>query len=428
MSNKNLFSNFSLSDIPSVDGTDDLLEITTPTEVNDSIEQVELTEKTPQETEGNVEKDNSNKLNITENQDNSTDEDIEVLETEKKKEEEEELLEIDNTQVEKQGEGIEDDIQVDTPNDSFTQLMKPLAVFLNERGVLPDLKKEDLEGKSHEEILDIIKVNTEDRITSQSKENAENIIEQYVSNLPNDAKFLLENLKEGISFEELLQHNTTTNNLKGVKAEDFEDNEELAKKIIKIDFLDKGFSEEYVEEMLDNIADHAPVAKKSLISINENKEKKIEQSKIQVEERRKAQIKEVEESQKQIKKYIDDTDAFIPGFNLTTKEKNQLHQYLTKPVSKDKQGNPISYAASIREKDPLKFETAITNFLIMTNGLENYDKFVAKAKTNATKEFEKALKNTKSGTGGKKISKSPIVKTDGKTKSNWDKFSANFNK
>lgn len=406
MSNSNLFENLDISNINfDISGQ------------NEDLIEVDNTESDVQETQ------DLEIVDKTQVDDKST----EPLKEDKKpiegSSEEDDLIEIEdivNIDEEKQ---VTEESQDDAPNESYTDLLNPLAVFLKDRGIIPDLNIADLEDKSHEEILETIRISTENRIESQSEAKAEGIINQYVNSLPKDAQFLLENLKEGVSFKDLLKHNSIDSELKNIKEEDFADNEELSKKVIKMDFLDKGFSPEDVDDMIDNMLDTEVVAKKSFKNIQNSNVKRIEEGKLQAENQEKQRIQQVEQSQKEIKNYIDNSDAIMPGFNLVDKEKDQIYNYLTKPVGKDKEGNPISYADSIRRKDPLKFEAAMINFLIMTNGLENYDKFTAKAKSNATKDFEKALQNTKGGSKG-----SPIKVKKGKTSSDWDSFAKNFNK
>ena len=249
MSNSNLFENLDISNINfDISGQ------------NEDLIEVDNTESDVQETQ------DLEIVDKTQVDDKST----EPLKEDKKpiegSSEEDDLIEIEdivNTDEEKQ---VTKESQDDAPNESYTDLLNPLAVFLKDRGIIPDLNIADLEDKSHEEILETIRISTENRIESQSEAKAEGIINQYVNSLPKDAQFLLENLKEGVSFKDLLKHNSIDSELKNIKEEDFATNEELAKKVIKMDFLDKGFSPEDVDTMIDNMLDTEVVAKKSFKS------------------------------------------------------------------------------------------------------------------------------------------------------------------
>ena len=60
-------------------------------------------------------------------------------------------------------------------------------------------------------------------------------------------------------------------------------------------------------------------------------------------------------------------------------------------VGNDPQGNPMNGIMKARSTDPVAFDMNVAYMIELTNNFTDFSKINATAKTNATKEFEKAL-------------------------------------
>lgn len=223
-------------------------------------------------------------------------------------------------------------------------------------------------------------------------------VEQREEALPNIVKDLLENWEEGVSEEVLVDiFNSKAKQIQytNINKETLKDNAPLLKSLYT-QFLKETtkFSDTKINKMVQEAEDNFTLedavieeALPELTKIEADKEKQIKAKvvaeKVQAEKDYKATLDAY-------KKAVESTDEIL-GVKLSKKEREELFNLSTKPVGKDKAGNPVFYAQAVYNQDPIAYNMAVNMVLMKTQGLKKTDGFMQAAATKATKTLEKTL-------------------------------------
>jgi len=253
---------------------------------------------------------------------------------------------------------------------------------LVEEEVLSEFSKEDFEKRVEE-------VGTAEAVKEVFAKEATIARQSVIEELEDDAK-------EYVRLKDLGLDTATATSLiaskiqyDSIKEEDLlgEDKEDLRKKIIAQDLYNStNFSEEKIKKEVERIVksgEDIEESKQSLKNVKEFTKEQIKQAeKAKVEE---AKVKEEQKKQIVAKytEFIDKLEEPIPGVKINKQTKDALKKDVLS-------GNMWS----LRQKDPIKFDTMVA--YAIKNGLLDgkFDKPLAKAKTKATEELENILKTT----------------------------------
>lgn len=173
------------------------------------------------------------------------------------------------------------------------------------------------------------------------------------------------------------------------------------------------FGEARIERMVDALfnsgedLEEASHALKDLKRINEEKRVQAEQA---VKAQEKAYKEGIKSAREDFKNSVMETEEYIKGLKVTTRQKNQIINMVLEPAGKDGQGNPINGIWAERAKDPKKFDALLAYHLINGTFYGDMKSIKSKIKTDVTSEFEERLRSRGDTITGR-TKKSPKVDT-----------------
>ena len=237
-----------------------------------------------------------------------------------------------------------------------------------------------------------------------NKRTINDIVQMQFDGLPEDYKRLLDAARKGVPLKEAFNVQTSQTRYSEIKEKELDDNEELAKSLIKDSYKLRGFDDEDIDQEISDAMDinklgvKARAALKHLNTHYKNREK-------QLEEKAKEDAKMIEkqraESLKQIKTTINSIDKLIPGVKLTKPEEEKLYALLTAPAGQDpRTGVMLNEIWAERSRDPEKFDTILAYMFSKGVFKGKMESFVKQAKTDALKDLDAALKNNPNLKGG----------------------------
>jgi len=248
----------------------------------------------------------------------------------------------------------------------------PFASLLHQEGVLPNLNLDEF---------------------SSSEDKTKALIEA-----------VKKAVKNGVPLESLKDHKVKELNYANINDASLDENISLQKRLVKESLMNKGFKEAKADRLVETYEDMDSLldeAKDSLEGLKEYHKKAQEEAVAN----QKAQQKQMEENNAQlinnIKSTIDTTEEIIPGIKLNKSTREKTFNAMTQIVDNDENGAPVNYIMSLRAKDPLKFDMKLAYVAQLTNGFSDWSKITKTSKTNATKDFEKALTSNTSHKAGR---------------------------
>ena len=212
---------------------------------------------------------------------------------------------------------------------------------------------------------------------------AEAIEKQVNSRLEEKQRRITEALEAEVEPSIIKQYEGVLGFLDSVKEESITDEgeqgEKLRKDLIYQDFLNRGYSKERaareVKKSFDSGSDIED-AKDALVSNKEFYNSKYNEL--------------IEESQKEIKKSLLDTDEVFKGITIDERTRKQAYENITKPVYKTEDGEYLTAIQKYEEDNPVEFRRALSVLFTMTDGFKNIDKLVQKK---VNKEVKNSIRN-----------------------------------
>ena len=207
-----------------------------------------------------------------------------------------------------------------------------------------------------------------------NKRTIQHYVDTQIQSYPEEIRKLAENYQEGVPLDELIQVQSDTRRLENITDDQLLDNTDLRKQLIVQDLMNRGFTESeageehklYVESAIDD--KRAVQAKDRLISRQEEVLKtKADEAKTAKDTR----LKAIEDSRKNLKDQVDGAKQFIPGVDVSNREKSLVFNALTKPVARDARGNELNEIMMTRAKNPVHFDTMVA--YLYTKGVFNVD-------------------------------------------------------
>lgn len=237
-----------------------------------------------------------------------------------------------------------------------SDLYKVFASDLHQKGVF------DEDVLKHIEESD----NVEEALYEAMELQIEKDKNSWVESLPPKVKSILNNYKEGVGLDDILSIEKNIDNLDSIEESSLESDEAVQEKIMAQFYREKGFSEDRIKKQierakdLDELSEDAKEAYESLKQGYESKKTALaEEAKKQEQDRKRHR----EEQLAALDKKIKETKEIIPGVSISSKIKQEIKEYMTKPVALTEDNKPISYVQKKRMDNPMDFDTKLNYYI-----------------------------------------------------------------
>lgn len=350
------------------------------------------TEKIPEEV---TVEDSNDTLNTT------TEESSETPKNKKESEQKKDLLEINTlNDDEETGEyskekteakiseekiSVEDTKSPSSEGDSSP--ITPFASLLHEKGFLPNLDWDKFNGSD----------NKIEALAEAMRSEIETANYNFINSFPSELIETAKAVANGVPFKDLKDSTLKQIDYNKIKENELSEDIELQKRLIAEHLTSKGFKSKKIGKLLETYEDIGSLGDEATDALEDLKDIYAKQQEY-VKEQYTRQQQEMEERNKatiyHIQQSIDDVDEIIPGIKLNKSTRDRLFNNMTQIVGEDTNGTPQNFVMSMRAKNPIGFDLAVTYLADVTKGFTDWSKVNKAGKTNAVKDFEKALGST----------------------------------
>ena len=350
-------------------------------------EEGEGTQETPPEQQEN--KETNNKEN---NQENIQEPHINNEETTE--------VDAENLFDEPEGVGSEDKEKEDTNSEKVStspnskNFFSSIAKAFAEEGIFPDLNEDEVANiKTAESFRELID-------------------KQIQSQLDEKQKRIDEALNVGIEPDDIRKYENTLAYLDDVSedklAEETTEGEELRKRLIYQDYINRGFSQERATKEVKRSIDSGNDIEDAKEALNSNKEYfKSQYDKLlnDAKEEQKKYEQERKNQAEQLKKSIIEEKKVFGDIEVDKSTRQKIFDNLSKPVYKDEEtGTYMTALQKYQHDNPNEFIKNVSTIFTLTDGFKNLNKLV-KGKVNKEikkgfRELENTLNNTARNSDG----------------------------
>ena len=299
----------------------------------------------------------------------------------KKEEEPKDLVEVEEIETITTSEEVTD--STETPGAEDNSPITPFASLLQDQGFLPHANLEEIKS-------------TEDLVAAFKAEK-EAYQQDIINSFPEELIGMAEAITKGVPFEPLRQAKTKELQYSAITEDTLSENVNMQKQLVADYLTEKGFKPEKITKYVEKYEDMGDLydeAKDALVEMKEVSAGK----EAQIKQQYAAQQKQMEDQNKQlvanIEKQVTDTTEIIPGRKISEDMKKKTLSTMLNIVGNDQAGNPMNGIMKARSEDPVTFDMNVAYMIELTNNFTDFSKINATAKTNAAKEFEKALKTS----------------------------------
>lgn len=254
-----------------------------------------------------------------------------------------------------------------------------LANSLVEDGVLSDLDEDFVKSiQSPEDFAEAI----EKQVTAKLDEKQKRISAALEADVDTSIIRQYENL---LGFLDSVKEDTIT--------KEDEQGEDLRKKLIFQDFLNRGYSKERAEREVKKSFDSGSDiedAKEALISNKEFYNSKYNELVEESQKELKAEKERTKKQAEELRKSLLEKDEIFKGISIDEKTRKKAYENITKPVYKTEDGEYLTAIQKYEEDHPVEFRRALSILYTMTDGFQNIDKLVQKK---VNKEVKNSLRN-----------------------------------
>ena len=336
-------------------------------------EEGEETQETPPEQQEN--KETNNKEN---NQENNQEPHINNEETTE--------VDAENLFDEPEGVGSEDKEKEDTNSEKVStspnskNFFSSIAKAFAEEGIFPDLNEEEVANiKTAESFRELID-------------------KQIQSQLDEKQKRIDEALNVGIEPDDIRKYENTLSYLDEVSedklTEETTEGEELRKRLIYQDYINRGFSQERATKEVKRSIDSGNDIEDAKEALNSNKEYfKSQYDKLlnDAKEEQKKYEQERKNQAEQLKKSIIEEKKVFGDIEVDKSTRQKIFDNLSKPVYKDEEtGTYMTALQKYQHDNPNEFIKNVSTIFTLTDGFKNLNKLV---KSKVTKEVKKGFRD-----------------------------------
>ena len=289
--------------------------------------------------------------------------------------------------MKKHQEGPDSDKQDKSPDNNF---YSSIASALKEEGALPDLEDDDINATVEpEDFVALIKKQVQaqlDETTRRVSDALNNGVQPSVVN----------------SYEKTLSYlNSITEDM---LKEESEEGENIRKRLIQQDFMNRGYSAERAVKLTDKFFQSGDDIEEALAALTSNKEYYQKEYQGVLDNAKKEKQQEEAAIKKQgeaLKKSIMETETVLGSIQIDKNTRQKVYDNAMKPVYKDAQGNYLTALQKYKSENENDFIRYMSLFYTLTNGFTNMDNII---KPQAKKEMKSKLRELESTlTGNTKI-------------------------
>ena len=336
-------------------------------------EEGEETQETPPEQQEN--KETNNKEN---NQENNQEPHINNEETTE--------VDAENLFDEPEGVGSEDKEKEDTNSEKVStspnskNFFSSIAKAFAEEGIFPDLNEDEVANiKTAESFRELID-------------------KQIQSQLDEKQKRVDEALNAGIEPDDIRKYENTLSYLNEVSEdklkEETTEGEELRKRLIYQDYINRGFSQERATREVKRSIDSGNDIEDAKEALNSNKEYfKSQYDKLldDAKEEQKKYEQERKNQAEQLKKSIIEEKKVFGDIEVDKTTRQKIFDNLSKPIYKDEEtGTYMTALQKYQHDNPNEFIKNVSTIFTLTDGFKNLNKLV---KSKVTKEVKKGFRD-----------------------------------
>ena len=253
-----------------------------------------------------------------------------------------------------------------------------IASALKDEGILPDLD---------DEVVSNIK---------EASDFADAIEKQIQARFDERQKRIDDALNANVEPDEVRQYESTLSFLDSIKDENITDEtekgENLRKRLIFQDFINRGYSKERatreVKKSFDSGTD-VEDAKDALASNKEYFNKEYQNIISQAQEEIKAEQEKQKKQASQLKKSMLEDKEIFEGVTLDKSTRQQAFDNITKPIYKTEDGEYLTAIQKYEMENPVEFRKYLSVLFTMTDGFKSLDKIV---KGKVKKEVKQSLR------------------------------------
>lgn len=331
----------------------------------------------------------------------TTEESSETPENKKESEPKEDLLDIgtisgddpeESSEEKKEAKKTEETISVEETkaspsSEGDSSPIAPFASLLHEKGFLPNLDWDKFNGSD----------NKVEALAEAMRAEIEAANYGFINSFPPELIETAKAVANGVPFKDLKGPALKQLDYGKIQEKELSEDTELQKRLIAEHLNSKGFKSKKIGKLLETYEDTGSLEDEATEALEELKEHYAKQQEY-VKEQYDRQQKELEERNKatmhHIQKSIEDVDEIIPGVKLNKPTREKLFHNMTQIVGEDENGTPQNFVMSMRAQNPIGFDLAVTYLADVTKGFTDWGKIKKAGKTNAVKDFEKALGST----------------------------------
>lgn len=283
-----------------------------------------------------------------------------------------------------------------SPNDedsSTANFYSSITDALVEEGVFPDLTEEEIQN-----------VNS----PAAFKEMINN---QVRRNLEESQQRVLEALSNNVDNNEIKFYEQTLSYLENIPvdllSEDSEQGDDLRRKLIQQDYMNRGYSVERAIRLTERAFQNGDDIEEAKLALEENKKHFSDKYQNVIDEAKKTTQKEKEEQMKReaaLKEDIMTKDKIFGDIDLDKRVRQKIYDNISKPVYKDNNGKYYTALQKYRMENENDFLKHVSTFFTLTDGFKNYDKLFKPAARKEIKrklaELETTLNNSPRSKGG----------------------------
>ena len=346
---------------------------------------------------------------FTDNEEKETQETPPEKEEKEKKENkettEEEEINPDDLFDNPEGVGSEKDNQEkegDTPPDKGgtspkTNFYSSIASALKDEGILPDLDDETVGN------------------IKEASDFAEAIEKQIQARFDERQKRIDDALNANVEPDEVRQYENTISFLDSIKEDNITDEtekgENLRKRLIYQDFINRGYSKERATREVKKSFDSGTDIEDAKEALESNKEffnKEYQDLIKEAQEEVRAEQEKNKKEAAQLKKSMLEDKEIFEGITLDKVTRQKAFDNITKPVFKTEDGEYLTAIQKYEMENPVEFRKYLSVLFTMTDGFKSLDKIVKgkvkKEVKQSLRELEHKLSNTsRNGTGDPKF-------------------------
>ena len=259
-----------------------------------------------------------------------------------------------------------------------TNFYSSIASALKDEGILPDLD---------DDIVDNVK---------SPEDFAEAIEKQIQAKFDERQKRIDDALNANVEPDEIRQFEGTLGFLDSIKdehiSEESEKGEDLRRRLIFQDFINRGYSKERATREVKKSFDSGTDIEDAKEALESNKEYFNNQYQSLIKEAQKEVEAEKEKTKKeaaQLKKSMLDDKEVFEGIDLDKATRQRAYDNITKPVYKTEDGEYLTAIQKYEMDNPVEFRKYLSILFTMTDGFKNLDTIV---KGKVKKEVKQSLR------------------------------------